>query len=106
MRFRIGPGRDDRTLVLEGELDVSTAGRLAAAVELCSRPGGDVVLDCRGLTFIDGAGVRELASVAEGLPAGTTLILEGARGVVLRVLEMLRVDEHARLEVRPPNRPS
>src|SRR6266516_2407258 len=106
MRLRIGPGRDDRTLVLEGELDVATAGRIASAVELCSSPGGEIVLDCRGLTFVDGAGVRELVTVDEGLPTGNRLILESPRGLVLRVLEMLRVAEHPRLEVRPSVRPS
>ena len=100
MRLRIGPGRDERTLVLVGELDVSSADQLVAAVELCSVPDGDVILDCGGLSFIDGGGVRALVSVAERLPEGSHLVLKHPSGLVLRVFRMLRVDEQPRLEVR------
>jgi len=100
MRLRIGPGRDDRTLVLEGELDVAAADQLVSAVELCSILDDDVILDCRNLSFVDGAGVDAFVRVAEALPAGSRLVLENPEGLVLRVLQMLRIDEHPRVVVR------
>jgi hypothetical protein len=72
-----------------------------SAIELCSVPEGDLILDCRRLSFIDGAGVRALVSVAERLPEGTCLVLDGPAGLALRVLQMLRVEENARVAVRP-----
>ena len=100
MRLRIGPGGDDRTLVLEGELDVASADHVVSAIGLCSVPEGDLVLDCRKLSFIDGAGVRALVSVAERLPEGTRLVLDRPAGLALRVLQMLRVEENPRVAVR------
>jgi anti-anti-sigma regulatory factor len=101
MRLRIGPGRDENTLVLEGELDMAAVDRFTSAIELCSFPGGDLILECGLLAFIDGAGARALVEAAERLPVGSRLIVDHPSGLVLRVLQMLRVDKHPRLVVRP-----
>jgi anti-anti-sigma factor len=101
MRLRIEPGRDGRTLLVEGELDLATAGQLVDAVGLCSTPRDDLVLDCSALSFIDAAGAHAMVSIAEGLPDGSKLVLLGPHGLVLDVMAILRVDRHPRVEIRP-----
>jgi anti-anti-sigma factor len=51
-----------RRLTLRGELDLATAGRLE---ETLSEVGTPVVLDLKGLTFMDSTGVRVLLEAAE-----------------------------------------
>jgi anti-sigma B factor antagonist len=49
-------------LTLRGELDLGTAAQLEQALR---EANGDVVLDLRGLTFMDSTGVRVLLEAAE-----------------------------------------
>jgi anti-anti-sigma factor len=49
-------------LTLRGELDLGTAGQLESAL---AEADGDVLLDLRGLTFMDSTGVRVLLEAAE-----------------------------------------
>jgi anti-sigma B factor antagonist len=49
-------------LVLRGELDLATAPRLEHAL---AEAGEGVLLDLRGLTFMDSTGVRALLEAAE-----------------------------------------
>jgi anti-anti-sigma regulatory factor len=100
MTFRVGPGDVKNSLVVEGELDLATVERLIAAVDLCAIPDDELVIDCRRLTFIDGTGAQALMDVADKLPDGMLLILAGAHGFVLRVMDLLRLDTHPRVELR------
>jgi anti-anti-sigma factor len=88
-------------LVVEGELDLATAGQLRDAIDLCAAQDGDLVIDCSALSFIDAAGTHTLMSIAEQLPEGGRLVLLGPRGLVLQVMAILRVDHHPRVEIRP-----
>jgi anti-sigma B factor antagonist len=50
-----------RTLVLGGELDLVTAAELeATAASVCDEGIGELVLDLRGLSFVDSSGVRSI----------------------------------------------
>lgn len=50
-----------RTLVLRGELDLSTAGTLEEALrEACEAGSSEVVVDLREVDFIDSAGLRAI----------------------------------------------
>jgi anti-sigma B factor antagonist len=72
--FDLNVARDDRgacRMTLRGELDLATAAQLEHAL---AEAGGDVVLDLRGLTFMDSTGVRLLLEAAE------------ARGAELRII--------------------
>jgi len=63
--FDLTVGRDERgayRLTLRGELDLATAERLEQAL---ADTDGEVLLDLRGLTFMDSTGVRVLLEVAE-----------------------------------------
>lgn len=99
--FRVGPGADAGSLVIEGELDLASIDRLVSAVDLCSVPEDELVIDCSRLTFVDGTGVQAFIDIAGRLPASTVLVLAGASGFVLRVLRLLRIDSYPRIEVRP-----
>ncbi|MFN2543834.1 MAG: STAS domain-containing protein [Actinomycetota bacterium] len=87
-------------MIVQGELDLATAGRLLMAVDVCAPEADDLVLDCRELTFVDGAGARALLDIAAGLPNGRQLVLQGLSGLVLRVIRLLRLDSHPRIVLR------
>lgn len=58
----VEPGPDAARVALHGELDLGSAGRLERA--LAEHPG-PLVLDLRGLTFMDSTGVRILLEAAD-----------------------------------------
>jgi anti-anti-sigma factor len=58
-------------LTLRGELDLGTADQLERAL---ADAGGDVLLDLRGLTFMDSTGVRLLLEAAEGGGPGLRIV--------------------------------
>ena len=58
-------------VALRGELDLGSVERLERALDEC---GGDVVLDLRGLTFMDSTGVRVLLEAAERAGPGLRMI--------------------------------
>jgi anti-sigma B factor antagonist len=73
--FDLTVDRDERgaaRLTLRGELDLATAARLEQAL---AQSGDDVLLDLRGLTFMDSTGVRVLLEAAEAGPAGLQIVL-------------------------------
>jgi anti-anti-sigma factor len=85
--------RDGDVLVLRltGELDRLTVDRVDAAVrELAEETTSTLVLDVRGLQFIDSAGLRTL-SRAHNLLAGRghELVVRAPSGAVLRLLELV-----------------
>jgi anti-anti-sigma factor len=49
-------------IALRGELDLGTAAQLEQAL---AEAGGEILLDLRGLTFMDSTGVRVLLEAAE-----------------------------------------
>ncbi len=58
-------------LTLRGELDLGTAARLEQAL---AEADGDVLLDLRGLTFMDSTGVRVLLEAAESSGPGLRIV--------------------------------
>jgi anti-anti-sigma regulatory factor len=74
---------------------------MRSTVDLCALVADELVSDCRSLSFIDGTGCQAFIDIAETLTPGATLVLEGATGVPLRVMSLLRLDTHPRLEMRP-----
>jgi anti-anti-sigma factor len=89
-------------LVIEGELDLAAVERFNAAIDLCLLPEGDVVLDLHKLEFIDGTGIQAVVDVAERLPEGGKLVLDAPAGMVLKVLRLLRTDQHPKIVIRLP----
>jgi anti-anti-sigma factor len=77
-------------VALVGELDVVTASRVSDELAaLADQSVKSVVVDVSELTFIDSTGLRALLAGRERLQAKTaSFVLEGASGVVERVLEL------------------
>jgi anti-anti-sigma factor len=75
-------------IVLGGELDLATAGRLEEALaEVAGTP--EVVVDLRELEFMDSRGLQVLLqALGRAEAAGTVMALSGAPAVVERLLEV------------------
>ena len=83
-------------VVLSGELDIASVGRLEAALpDLAS--GDTLAVDLRGLSFIDSSGIHVLMRLdVESRRDGWSLALIRGSGGVQRVLDMCRVGERIR----------
>lgn len=87
-------------LTLRGELDLGTAGRLEQAL---AEADGDVLLDLRGLSFMDSTGVRVLLEAAER--GGGLRILAPGRGDARVTLEETGIGPLLPLVDEPEARP-
>lgn len=100
-QLRIEPRTaSDRVVIsLHGELDLLGAPRLQRAIEhadLGSR--GILVLDLKGLEFVDSAGLRViLAAHEDARRAGRELALTKGSEQVQRLLSIAGVDDHLRV---------
>lgn len=89
------PGGGSPPVIVDGELDASTAPRLGAELHrLVDEGRTSLTLDCSGLDFIDSQGLGVLVGVSRRLrDAGGSLHLRGARSQLLRVLHLTRLDQ-------------
>ena len=93
----------DVGLAVSGELDMAAADEFRELVASALDPTGEVVLDIGDLAFIDSAGLRAIMRLSEDVcPYG--IVLRSPRDNVLRVLEMLSIENIAgiRVERRAP----
>ena len=92
-------------VALRGELDVASVSKVTDVVsDLAPGAGGvrHVVLDLRGLTFMDVPGLHELIKQSEFARSNRhNLAVVGGTPVVDRVLELTGVDEHLVLVDNP-----
>jgi anti-sigma B factor antagonist len=73
-------------VIVAGEVDVTTVRNLDAALTAAS---GDVLVDCRALTFLDSFGISILVEhYASRLAEGHSLALEHLTPIVQRTLEV------------------
>ena len=80
---------------LAGELDIATGPDLEQALEPhVGAPGGDIVLDLQGVTFLDSSGLRVVlvASRTAG-ESGRRLIVVPGDGQVMRVIRLAQVED-------------
>jgi len=96
---------DGRAIVtLSGELDLSGASRLEAEVERLAKLEGPetVVLDLRGLEFMDSSGLR-LVTLADRrlMGEGRRLVLVRGPEAVHRVFEITRLTDRLTFVDRP-----
>ena len=89
-----GQAGDDTSIVVRGELDLSTSPALAAALEDAAATGaGSVTLDLSAVTFIDSSALRVLVQGGRDLKTcGKVLFIGGRSTVVTRVLAMTNLD--------------
>lgn len=65
---------------------------------------GDLVVDVRGLEFVDVAGIRAMVGVAQSAPEGRRLVLHGLPHRILRVMKVVGWADHPNLVIDEPSR--
>jgi anti-anti-sigma factor len=105
--FSIDVARDDgRTVLsLRGELDIATVGELEKAIGDGLAGGERLVVDLRGLEFMDSTGVRALvAGHAAARDGDGSLVIVGARPgtEVARVIEISGIASALGMVDEPP----
>lgn len=87
---------DAPVLAMTGELDMSNASSVKAAVSASNAErAGRLVFELSGLRFIDSAGIAALLDAAERID---TVVVRSASPVVRRVIEITGVTDVLRLE--------
>jgi anti-sigma B factor antagonist len=92
--FSLTIGRQDSvaTVAVVGELDIATAPRLSAALDV----HGDaelLIVDLTAATFIDSTGLRALIEAdRRSADSGSRFVVHVHGGPVLRVLELCELD--------------
>ena len=90
---------DDRVvLVVEGELDPSTSPQLDERLDDDVVAGRTVVLDLRGVQFVDSSGLRTLIGASSRL--GDRLVIRQPSAVVTRLFELTGITDHFVLDAR------
>lgn len=82
-------------LTLRGELDLATAPELEQLVNERLDAGSDVVVDLRGLEFMDSSGIRVLvAAHARAARTGTRLVVvrPAAGSAVAKIIDVSGLD--------------
>lgn len=89
------PADGNVTVVVRGELDMSAAPELSAALaEAGGHPDVDVTLDLNGVTFLDSSAIGALIAAGHALTeAGHQLRIGPRSAIVARVLEITGLDE-------------
>jgi anti-sigma B factor antagonist len=82
-------------LALDGEFDAASASDAhKRMLRLDLRPGGRLVLDLSGLTFMDSTGIRMILQAGEyARRHGAGLVVVRPPDKVMRVLELVGLDE-------------
>ncbi len=90
----------EAVLTLHGEVDISTAPELGASLDEAIHQGHRfVVLDLAELHFMDGAGLRVIASRAQRLAAsGGALTVRSPSALVRRLLDVVGLTDLVRFE--------
>jgi anti-anti-sigma factor len=88
--------RDGRTwLTMQGELDLATAPELERLVVEGIDAGREIVVDLRGLEFMDSSGIRVLVAAharADRVGGRVVVVRPGAQSAVAKIVEVSGVD--------------
>ncbi len=86
------------TLVVRGEIDMATAPQFRDTLNGIVDAGTTrIVLDCRGLDFLDSSGIGVLIAVRKRLGDDGALTLESPPAHVRKVLELTGVSAHVEI---------
>ena len=97
--FEISPLVNGKGLRLAGELDLAGAPRLTEALLDFASSEGDVYLDLTEISFLDSSGLRVILALARSRGDGTLVLLDPSPAI-RRILEVVGIDEHPRIEIR------
>ena len=98
--FEISPLVNGKGLHLEGELDLAAAPRLTEALLDFASSEGELHLNLSGLTFLDSSGLHVILALADSRGDDRPVVLLNPHTLILRILEIMRIDEHPRIEIR------
>jgi len=99
LRIAVRPTEGGTRIELAGELDVATAPELERQADEVVAAGGDVWLDCSGLSFADSSGLNALTRLARTLRAQQRrLVLTDVRPAVRRAMDVLQITNLFELE--------
>jgi anti-sigma B factor antagonist len=88
---------------LSGELDLATAPEAEAALRRAAARKREVVLDLRGLAFMDSTGLRlTLMMDALARQDGFDFVIVRGTELIHRIFQMSGVEEHLTLVDEPP----
>jgi anti-sigma B factor antagonist len=88
------PDRAQVCVRLKGELDIATAPLARARIAALKHLGDQLVLDLRGLSFIDSTGLNLLLRLAaESTREGWSLCLTPGSSVVQRILHLTKTEK-------------
>lgn len=90
---------DPPVLQVDGEIDLSTADHLQAALEEALSTDPHVVVDMAGVTFLDAAGLRVILQAATSLNGAGPLALRNARRAAW-VLELVGLPDLPSITIR------
>jgi anti-anti-sigma factor len=96
--FQAVAGETQGHVRLIGELDLATVLEFQAAME-AAPPDGTLTLDLAELTYIDSSGLHAIVECANQLNGRAPVHVVNARDHVLRVLEIVRLDQHENIAV-------
>lgn len=91
--LEITPGRDGRSLVLAGELDLATTPLLLERAKPILADEGDVTLVLTEVSFVDSQGFRGFIQMARALDGRGRLVLRRPSPEVRKLLDIVRVDD-------------
>jgi anti-anti-sigma factor len=99
---------DRQTLVLRGDLDISSAGQLEAVIrEACSSGTPGLILDLGEVTYMDSSGLRVIIAAGRMCEElGNEFALVPGPPEVQRLFELMGLSENLRFTTtsRPPAR--
>jgi len=98
--LRIEMFLDGRGIRLAGEVDMENVDRLEKALESLVARGGEVLVDCSALTFMDSTGFGVLINAAKALGDRGRVVLISPGEPIARTLNLMGVDLVPNLEVR------
>lgn len=104
LRVDLRNGADDVLLSVHGELDLVTAPELEAALERAGPAGrGRLIIDLRGVSFLDSTGlVLLLRHEREAAAGGRRLIVVKGPAHVQRVFDLTGMSERLTMVDEPP----
>ena len=89
------PAADGDTVIVRGEIDMATAPQLRDLLnQLVDGGSTRILLDCRGLDFLDSSGIGVLVAVRKRLGDDGALTLEAPPAHVRKVLDLTGVSAH------------
>ena len=94
-RIDVEPARDSVRVAPVGELDIATVDKLRAEAERLRESGfGKLVLDLRGVRFLDSTGLRLVLELDQAARAASQeLLLIRGSAVVQRIFEVTQVSD-------------